>query len=141
MSSGSIEIPDIEPDSGLSPIDPTIERLRSRLTEATKDELVALVERLASSSEETAARIDYLTDPNAAGKALQRRISALRRGKSFIAYNDTREIGAEVAAIAEDIRADVLPRDPEKAAALAEKLLPRPGHSRPGGRLGRPHCR
>jgi hypothetical protein len=123
MSSRSTEIPDSEPEFGLSPIDPTIERLRPRLAAASKEELVALVERLASSSEETAARIDYLTDPSAAAKGLQRRISALRGGRKFIAYDDTRKVGAEMATIAEDIRADVLPWDPERAAGLAEKLF------------------
>jgi hypothetical protein len=86
---------------------------------ATKEELVALVERLASSSEELAARIDYVTDPGAAGKALQRRISAFRSGKRFIAYGESGQVAAEMAMIAEDIQTDVLPRDPVRAAALA----------------------
>jgi len=112
-----------EPELGLSPTEPTVERVRPRLETCTKEELVALVERLASGSEELVARLDYLTDPSAAAKTLQRRISAIRGGKRFIEYGDTREVAAELATIAEDIRTDVLPRDAEKALALAEKFV------------------
>jgi hypothetical protein len=123
MSPRRTQTPDAEPELALSPTDPTVERLRPRLAAATKEQLVALAERLASGSEELAMRIDYLTDPSTAAKALQRRITALRGGKRFIAYGETREIAAELSTIAEDIRADILPRDPEKAAALAENLF------------------
>jgi len=123
MSPRRTQAPHVEPAPPLSPIDPDAEWLQGRLAAATKEELVALVERLASSSEELAARIDYLTDPSAAAKALQRRIGAIRSGKRFIAYADAPEVAAEIATIAEDIRCDVLPRDAEKAAALAEKLF------------------
>jgi len=122
MSPRRTQAPD-EPELGVSPTEPTVERVRPRLETCTKEELVALVERLASGSEELMARLDYLTDPSAAAKALQRRISAIRGGKRFIEYSDTREVASELATIAEDIRTDVLPRDPEKAAALAEKLF------------------
>lgn len=112
-----------DPKAGSSAAEPAAQRLHSRLAAATGEELVALVERLASSSEEMAARIDYLTDPSAAAKDLQRRIGAIRNGKRFIAYGETRGLAAEIATIAEDIRTDVLPRNPEKAAALSEKLF------------------
>jgi hypothetical protein len=123
MSPRRTQTPDVEPESSLSLSDPATERRRRRVAAATKDQLVALVERLASGSEELAARIDYVTDPAAAGKAIQRRISAIRGGKRFIAYGESRQVAAETAMIANDIRTDVLPRDPEKAAALAEKLI------------------
>lgn len=123
MSPRRTQAPAVEPESGLSPTDPAVERLRPRLAAATKEELVALVERLASSSDELTAWIDYVTDPSAAAKALQRRISAIRGGKRFIACGETRQVGAELDTIAADIRADVLPRDPGKAAALAERLF------------------
>jgi hypothetical protein len=70
MSPRRTPAPHVEPAAPLSPIDPDAEWLQGRLAAATKEELVALVERLASSSEELAARIDYLTDPSAAAKAL-----------------------------------------------------------------------
>jgi len=114
---------DIEPEADLSPADPAVARLRPRLAAASKEELVALVERLASSSEELAARIDYVTDPSAAAKALQRRITALRGGKRYIGYGETSQVAAEIATIAADLRTDILPRDPGKAAALAERLF------------------
>ena len=123
MSPRRTQPPENEPEPELSAPDSTLQRLRSRLAAASKEELVALVERLASNSEELAVRIDYLTDPSAAAKALQRRISAIRGGKRFIGYGETRQVSAELATIAADIRTDVLPRDPEKAAALAEKLF------------------
>jgi len=123
MSPRRIPPPDSDPGPRVSPADPTVERLRSRLAAASKEELVALVERLASSSEELAARIDYVTDPSAAAKDLQRRISALRGGKRFIPYGEASQVANEMVTIAEDIRTDVLPRDPEKAMALAEKLF------------------
>ena len=123
MSRRRTQVPDTDRESELSPTDPTVEWLRPRLAAATKEELVALVERLARSSEELAARIDYVTDPSTAVKALQRRISAIHGGKRFIAYGETREVAAELATIATDIRTDVLPNNPEKAAALAEKLF------------------
>jgi hypothetical protein len=123
MSRRRTQPPHFEPEPALSPIDPDVARLQARLAAATKGELVALVERLAGSSEELAARIDYLTDPSAAAKALQRRIGAIRSGRRFVAYADTRDVAAEMATIVEDIRFDVLPRDAEKAAALAEKLF------------------
>ena len=123
MSPRRTQAHDVEPEPGLPPTDPVVERLRPRLAAATRQELVALVERLASSSEELAARIDYVTDPGAAAKALQRRISAIRGGKRFIAYGETRQVAAEMTTIVADIRTDILPRDPQKAAALAEKLF------------------
>ena len=52
--------------------------LRSKLTAASKDDLVGLIERLAADSAEVSARLDYLTDPDAAAKALQGRIRAIR---------------------------------------------------------------
>ncbi len=123
MSPRRIHPPDIEPEAGLPRADPAEERLRSRVAAATKEELVALVVRLATSSEETAARIDYLTDRSALPKALQRRINLIRGGKRFIAYGDTGQIAAQIGTIAEDIATNLLARDPEKAAALAEQLF------------------
>jgi hypothetical protein len=122
MSSRRPQASDVDPEPGSS-TELAPERLQSRLAAATREQLVALVERLASGSEELAARIDYLTDPSTATKVLQRRISAIRNGKRYIGYDDTREIAAELAMIAADITADVLATDPEKAAALAEKLF------------------
>jgi hypothetical protein len=116
--------PDIKPQLASSPADdPTVERLRPRLAAASKEEPVALTLRLASSSEELAARIDYVTDPSAAAKALQRRISAIRGGKQFIGYGDVPGVAAEVATIAAEIRTDILTRDADKATALAQKLF------------------
>jgi hypothetical protein len=56
-------------------------------------------------------------------KALQRRISAVRGGKRYVDSRGTGELAAEMATIAEDIRSDVLLRDPGKAAALAHKFV------------------
>ncbi len=123
MSPRSPSVPDSEPEPASPLIDSTAEWLRPRLTRATKEELVALVERLADGSEDIAARIDYLTNPSAAAKALQRRIAAIRNGKRFVAYGETRQVATEIASIAADIQTDVLPQDPEKAAVLAEKLF------------------
>src|SRR6185437_9738076 len=124
MSPRRTQPPDIQSQPASSPADdPIVERLRPRLVAASKEELVALALRLASDSEELAARIDYVTDPGAAAKAVQRRISAIRGGKRFIGYGDAPEVAAELATIAADIRSDILPRDAEKAAALAEKLF------------------
>ncbi|MFZ0498108.1 MAG: DUF6880 family protein [Steroidobacteraceae bacterium] len=123
MSPRRLSAPDTEPEPALPLIDSTAEWLRPRLTTATKEELVALVERLASDSEDIAARVDYLTNPSAAAKALQRRIAAIRNGKRYIAYDETRQVATEIASISADIQTDVLSQDPEKAAVLAEKLF------------------
>ena len=123
MSPRRILPPNVGAELGSSVPDPAAERLRQRLAGATKEELVALVERLASSSEKFAARIDYVTDPSAAVKVLQRRISAIRGGRRLIAYGESHQVACELATIAADIRADILPRDSEKAVALAEKLF------------------
>ncbi len=125
MSARRTQTPDGERELGSeqSPAAPVVERIRARLGAATREEIASLVERLASSSEEMAARIDYLTDPSAAAKDLQRRISGIRKGTRFIAYGETRGFAAEIATITEDVRKDVLPRDPEKAIVLAEKLF------------------
>ena len=97
--------------------------MRSKLVTASKDDLVRLIERLAADSAEVSARLDYLTDPDAAAKALQGRIRSVRSSKSFVSYGEAREVAAEIGVIAADIRADVLLKDPLKAAALAEKLF------------------
>lgn len=123
MSPRRPSAPDTESEPALPFTDSTAEWLRPRLTTATKEELVALVERLAGGSEDIAARINYLTNPSAAVKGLQRRIAAIRNGKRFIAYDETGQVATEIASIAADIRTDVLPRDPKKAVALAEKLF------------------
>jgi hypothetical protein len=95
----------------------------SKLAAASKDDLVRLIERLAADSAEVSARLDYLTDPDAAAKALQGRIRSVRSNKRFVSYSEAREVAAELGFIAADIRADVLPKDSLKAAALAEKLF------------------
>lgn len=61
---------DAEKDTTLSPADPAVDWLRPRLAAANKEDLVALLERLASDSEELAARIDYITNPAGAATAL-----------------------------------------------------------------------
>lgn len=123
MSPRRIQAAHAEQDTKLSPADAAVDRLRQRLAGASREDLVALIERLAGDSEELAARIDYITNPAAAATALQRRITAIRNGKRFIAYGESRHAAAELSGIVDDIRTDVLPRDPEKAAALAEKLF------------------
>jgi hypothetical protein len=123
MSPRKTWTPDADPEPAPSANESTLERLRPRLVAATKEELVALLERLASSSAELAARLDYLTDRSTAAKALQQKISGIRRGKRFIGYGETGEIAAAIAAIAEDVRTDVLQRNPEMATVLAEKLV------------------
>ena len=100
MSPRKPSAPDTEPEPALQFTDSTAEWLRPRLTTATKEELVALVERLASGSEDIAARIDDLTNPSAAVKGLQRRIAAIRNGKRFIAYDETGQVATEIASIA-----------------------------------------
>jgi hypothetical protein len=82
-----------------------------------------LIERLAADSVEVSARIAYLTDPDAAGKALQGRIRSIRSSQRFASYGEVPEVAAEIGVIAADIRADVLPKDPLRAATLAEKLF------------------
>jgi hypothetical protein len=97
MSPRSPSVPDSEPEPAAPFADSTAEWLRPRLATATKEELVELVERLAGGSEDIAARIDYLTNPSAAAKALQRRIAAIRNGKRFIAYGESRQVASEIA--------------------------------------------
>jgi hypothetical protein len=97
--------------------------LHSRLQSVSKDELVALIERLATDSDELAQRIDYLTDPVSAVKTLQRQITSIRNGRTFVDYRGSHELAREIGKIATDIEADVLPRDPSAALSLAEKLL------------------
>jgi hypothetical protein len=53
---------------------------RTRLELAAKEKLIEVILRLAADSEESAARIDYLTDSSEAVKMLQRRISSIRNG-------------------------------------------------------------
>ncbi len=97
--------------------------LRTRLEIASKEKLIELIERLAADSEESAARINYLTDSNNVVKTLLRRISSIRNGKRFVSYSESWDLAAEIATIASDIRADLLPLAPAKAQTLAEKLF------------------
>jgi hypothetical protein len=97
--------------------------LRTRLELAAKEKLIEVILRLAADSEESAARIDYLTDSGEAVKMLQRRISSIRNGKRFVSYGESGDLAAQIAAIAADIRADLLLIDPAKAKILAEKLF------------------
>jgi hypothetical protein len=123
MSPLKAQHPGADPAPAPSADEPTPEGLRPRLMAATKEELAALVERLAGGSAQLAARIDYLTNRDTAAKALQQQITAIRRGKRFIAYGESREVAEAIATIVEDVRIDVLPKDPEKAMVLAEKLI------------------
>jgi len=102
---------------------PASEATRSKLRAASRDELVTLIERLAADSAEVSARIDYLTDPSAATKALQTRIRSIRSGKRFVDYAEAGDVAAELGLIAADIRTDVVPRDPLGATKLAERLF------------------
>jgi hypothetical protein len=97
--------------------------LRARLELASREKLIEVIERLAADSAESAARINYLTDSSAAVKMLERRISSIRSGKRFVSYGESRNLAAEIATIAADIRADLLITDPAKAMTLAEKLF------------------
>jgi hypothetical protein len=97
--------------------------LRTRLELAAKEKLIEVILRLAADSEESAARIDYLTDSSEAVKMLLRRISSIRNGKRFVSYGESGDLAAQIATIAADIRADLLPIDPAKAKILAEKLF------------------
>jgi hypothetical protein len=97
--------------------------LRSRLNAASKERLVDLLARLALDSSELAARIEYLTNPANAEKTLQKRIAALRNGKSFVDYRAAHGVAEEIRGIAQDIQADILPVNPAAAQALAEKLI------------------
>jgi hypothetical protein len=123
MSPRRIQVPHVEQAPKSPPADPAVDRLRPHLEGASREELVGLIERLAGDSDELAARIDYITNQAAAATALQRRITAIRNGKRYIAYGESRHVAAELSGVIDDIRADVLPRDPEKAVALAEKLF------------------
>lgn len=78
---------DAEPDTKLLPNDP----LRPRLVAASKEELVALVERLTRHSEELATRIDYITSPSASATAFSHESlpSELARGSSPTAKDVT----------------------------------------------------
>lgn len=55
--------------------------MRSKLAAASKDDLVRLIERLSADSAEISARLEYLTDPGAAAKALRGRIRSIRSNK------------------------------------------------------------
>jgi hypothetical protein len=68
--------------------------LRARLELASREKLIEVIERLAADSAESAARINYLTDSNAAFKMLQRRISSIRSGKRFVSYGESRNRAA-----------------------------------------------
>jgi hypothetical protein len=97
--------------------------LRTRLELPAKEKLIEVIMRLAADSEESAARIDYLTDPSEAVKMLQRRISSIRNGKRFVSHGESGDLAAQIATISADIRADLLPTEPAKAKILAEKLF------------------
>jgi hypothetical protein len=97
--------------------------LHSRLQSRSKEQLVALVERLAADSPDIASRIDYLTDQAAAAKALQRKITSLRNSRRYVDYRGSSELASEIESLVTDINADVLPIDPPTALTLAEKLF------------------
>ena len=82
-----------------------------------------MVERVAADSPELASRIDYLTDQATAAKTLHRRIASLRNSKRFVDYGGSREVAAQIDALADDIEADILPVDAAAALSLAEKLF------------------
>ena len=107
----------------LEGIDGAPSTLRTRLELASKEKLIEVILRLATDSEESAARIDYLTDSNEAVKMLQRRIGSIRNGKRFVSYGESGDLAAQIAMIAADIRVDLLPTDPANAKNLAEKLF------------------
>jgi hypothetical protein len=73
--------------------------LRARLQAYTKEQLVALVERVTSDSPELAARIDYLTDHATAVKSLQRHIAGLRNGRRFVSYRESGEVAEQIASL------------------------------------------
>ena len=91
------------------PTAPTCLFERLRLELAAKEKLIEVILRLAADSEESAARIDYLTDSSEAVKTLRRRISSIRNEKRFVSYRESGDLAARIATIAADIRADLLP--------------------------------
>jgi hypothetical protein len=64
-----------------------------------------------------------LTDPQTAAKSLQQRIKSISRSRRFVSHAESGELAREISRIGSDVRADVLPKDPKRAMALAEKLV------------------
>lgn len=123
MSPRKSQLPDIGRETATSATKPGLNALPPRLMTYNRRQLVGLLERLAGESEDVAARIAYLSDPRAIDQSLQQRIGVLRDSSRFIAHGAVRRAAAEIARIAADIRADVLPRDPSKAATFAMQLF------------------
>ncbi|MFO0449345.1 MAG: DUF6880 family protein [Pseudomonadota bacterium] len=97
--------------------------LRAELARLDRAALLALLDRLATESSAVAERLRYLADPAHAKTDLAARIRRLRASKRFVPYRESGALAREVETLVEDLERDLLPRAPEDALALAEKLL------------------
>src|SRR6185437_10542745 len=97
--------------------------LSVRLGSLSREQLQALLERLAGDSEAFASRIDYLTRPHTAVERIATRIRAIRRDDESISYESLWEVADLVSRIIADIERDVLPDNPVQALALAEQVI------------------
>jgi hypothetical protein len=97
--------------------------LSVRLGSLSREQLQALLERLAGDSEAFAQRIDYLICPRAAVERIATRIRAIRRDDESISYDGLWEVADLVQGITADIERDVLPYNPVQALALAEQVI------------------
>ncbi len=93
------------------------------LASFTREELQALILRLAGESESAARRIRYLLRPRTAVRNLALRMAALRGGDYRHGRAMAEALGRELEQIVADIEQDVFPHHPVPALALTESLL------------------
>lgn len=93
------------------------------LADLSREELQALLERLAQENEHVAERLRYLIRPKAAARNIAARIAAVRSSCFTRSHPSAEGISRVLEEIHTDIERDVLPNDPRRALVLAHSLI------------------
>jgi hypothetical protein len=104
----------------------THDELRTRLAKLSPERLAQFLAGLARDTPDLHERVEALAlsgDPKSLGRLLRTRLMAVKRGRRFIDYRQSREFAAELSGWLADVGDGLVETDPEAALGLLEEFI------------------
>jgi hypothetical protein len=104
----------------------THDELRTRLAKLSPERLAQFLAGLARDTPDLHERVEALAlsgDPKSLGRLLRTRLMAVKRGRRFIDYRQSRELAAELSGWLADVGDGLVETDPEAALGLLEEFI------------------
>jgi len=104
----------------------THDELRTRLAKLSQERLAEFVARLALDIPELHERVEALAlsgDPKSLGRLLRKRLMAVKRGRRFIDYRQSRAFAVELSGWLADVGEGLVEIDPKAALGLLEEFI------------------